>query len=161
MRDALSIFDQIVSFSGGKINYQNVIDNLNVLDYDYYFKMTEAFLAGNIALALMIFNEVLEKGFDGHNFINGLSRHFRDILVCRDEITLQLLEVGAGISEKYKSQSKACSLSFLINSLSITNQCDLSYKSSKNQRLHVELSLVQLCGLQDGEKKKLNLQKAV
>ncbi len=154
MRDALSIFDQIASFSAGQITYQNVIDNLNVLDYDYYFKLTEAILSGNIPASLMIFNEVLDNGFDGHNFINGLSRHFRDLLVCRDEVTLQLLEVGAAIREKYKDQSKSCSHDFIFNALSVTNQCDISFRSSKNQRLHVELCLVQLCGLTTGEKKK-------
>ena len=153
MRDALSIFDQIVSFSEGKVTYQDVIENLNVLDYDYYFNLTDAFLSGNTAASLMLFNEVLSKGFDGHNFVNGLSRHFRDLLVCRDEITLKLLEVGANIREKYKLQSKACSIEFLIKALSVTNQCDLSFKSSKNQRLHVELTLVQLCNLTNGEKK--------
>jgi DNA polymerase III subunit gamma/tau len=154
MRDALSIFDQIVSFAVGKISYQNVIDNLNVLDYDYYFRITEAILNGNTASALIIFDEVLDKGFDSHNFINGLSGHLRDLLVCRDEITLELLEVGAGIREKYKEQAKVCSPGFLINCLSLTNQCDLSFRSSKNQRLHVELCLVQLCGLLTTEKKK-------
>ncbi len=153
MRDALSIFDQIASFSAGRITYQNVIDNLNVLDYDYYFRLTEAMLEGNLSSALMIFNEVLEKGFDGHNFINGLSSHFRDLLVCRDEITLQLLEVGAAIREKYKTQAKLCSPDFLVNSLSITNRCDLSFRSSKNQRLHVELCLIKLCSLVTAEKK--------
>ena len=154
MRDALSIFDQIASFTAGKISYQNVIENLNVLDYDYYFKLTEAILANNISSALILFDEVLDKGFDGHNFINGLSRHFRDLLVCRDEVTLSLLEVGAGTREKYKIQAKLCSPDFLINSLSITNQCDLSFRSSKNQRLHVELCLVRLCSQLTAEKKK-------
>jgi DNA polymerase III subunit gamma/tau len=154
MRDALSIFDQIASFSGGIITYQNVIDNLNILDYDYYFKMTGAILAGNISGTLLIFNEILSRGFDAHNLINGLSRHLRDLLVCRDEVTIQLLDSGAGIREKYKSQSKECTQEFILKSLGITNQCDLSYRSSKNQRLHVELCLLQLCALQAGEKKK-------
>jgi len=158
MRDALSIFDQIASFSAGEITYSNVIDNLNVLDYDYYFKITDNILEGNVPASLMIFDEILDKGFDGHNFINGLSRHFRDLLVCRDEITLQLLEVGASIRERYKAQSKNCSPDFLFNALSVTNQCDLSFRSSKNQRLHIELSLVQLCGLTTGEKKKSESQ---
>ncbi len=158
MRDALSIFDQIASFSAGNITYSNVIDNLNVLDYDYYFKITDDILEGNVPASLMIFDEILDKGFDGHNFINGLSRHFRDLLVCRDEITLQLLEVGASIRERYKAQSKNCSPDFLFNALSVTNQCDLSFRSSKNQRLHIELSLVQLCGLTTGEKKKSESQ---
>ncbi len=154
MRDALSIFDQIASFSGGKITYKNVIDSLNVLDYDYYFRLTDAILSGNIPAALMIFNDVLERGFDGHNFVNGLSRHFRDLLVCRDEATLQLLEVGEAIREKYREQSKACPPEFLLRSLEITNQCDISFRSSKSQRLHAELCLVRLCGLMTGEKKK-------
>jgi DNA polymerase III gamma/tau subunit len=154
MRDALSIFDQIVSFSGGKITYQNVIDNLNVLDYDYFFRLTDSILTGNIPGALMIFNEVLDRGFDGHNFINGLSRHFRDLLVCRDEVTIQLLEVGAAIREKYRTQAKSCSHAFILNALDLTNKCDLSFRTSRNQRLHVELCLVQLCSLQTDEKKK-------
>ncbi|MFP4367178.1 MAG: hypothetical protein ACLFQA_08795, partial [Bacteroidales bacterium] len=145
---------QIASFSTRIISYHNVIDNLNVLDYDYYFKLTEAILNGNISASLMIFDKILDKGFDGHNFINGLSRHFRDLLVCRDEVTLELLEVGAGIRENYKEQAKKCTPDFLINGLSLTNQCDLSFRSSKNQRLHVELCLVQLCGLLTTEKKK-------
>jgi DNA polymerase III subunit gamma/tau len=154
MRDALSIFDQIVSFSGGKITYQNVIDNLNVLDYDYFFRLTDSILTGNIPGALMIFNEVLDRGFDGHNFINGLSRHFRDLLVCRDEVTIQLLEVGAALREQYRIQSNSCSHSFILNALDLTNKCDLSFRTSRNQRLHVELCLVQLCSLQTDEKKK-------
>ncbi len=154
MRDALSIFDQIASFSGGKITYQNVIANLNVLDYDYYFRLTAAFLTGNIPASLLIFNEVLERGFDGHNFVNGLSRHFRDLLVCRDEVTLKLLQVGASIREKYREQSKSSPPEFLLRALEITNQCDISFRSSKNQRLHVELCLVRICGLMTGEKKK-------
>ena len=154
MRDALSIFDQIASFSSGKITYQDVIQNLNVLDYDYYFRLTDDVLSGNIPGALMIFNEVLEKGFDGHNFINGMSSHLRDLLVCRDEITLDLLEVGPAIKDKYKDQSKRCSPDFLFSALSVTNQCDLNFRISKNQRLHVELCLVQLCGLMTTEKKK-------
>jgi DNA polymerase III subunit gamma/tau len=154
MRDALSIFDQLTSFTGGKITYQTVIDNLNILDYDYYFRITESVLKADIASTLMLFNEVLEKGFDGQNFINGLSRHFRDLLVCQDEITLELLEAGAGIREKYRIQAKACKQEFLIGGLSLTNQCDLTFRSSKSQRLHVELCLVQLCGLLTLEKKK-------
>ncbi|TVR70048.1 MAG: DNA polymerase III subunit gamma/tau [Marinilabiliales bacterium] len=154
MRDALSIFDQIAGFSEGKITYSNVLSNLNVLDYDYYFRLTEAILAADIPAALMIFNEVLDKGFDGHNFVNGLSRHFRDLLVCQDQVTLQLLEVGASIREKYREQSAKCPPVLLVRALDITNQYDVSFRSSKNQRLHVELCLIKLCSLKAAEKKK-------
>lgn len=156
MRDALSIFDQIVSFSGGQVTYKMVIENLNVLDYDYYFKLTDYFLDGNTSSVLLTFNEILDKGFDGHHFINGLSKHFRDILVSRDVETLQLLEVGAAIREQYRDQAKKCSPEFLLRTLEIANQCDLNYRLSKNQRLHVELTLIQLASLA-GEKKKAEL----
>ena len=157
MRDALSIFDQVVSFSGNNITYQNVIDNLNVLDYDYYFKITDKFIQNNISESLMIFNEILEKGFDSHHFINGLSEHFRNILVCRDEITLQLLEVGANIRERYKTQTKQCTPEFLFSALEISNKCDIGYRLSKNKRLHVELALIELCNI-TAEKKKSELK---
>lgn len=154
MRDALSIYDQIISFSGDKITYKSVIDNLNILDYEYYFRLVDAFLEKSIPKALMIFNEILDKGFDGHNFINGLASHLRDILVCKDEITIQLLEVGISIKEQYKKQAQQCVPMFIFESLLLCNQCDLSYKSSKNQRLHVELALIQICNI-DLEKKNL------
>jgi DNA polymerase III subunit gamma/tau len=154
MRDALSIFDLIASFSSGTVTYKNVIENLNILDYDYYFRVTDAILSGDISSSLLIFDEVLRKGFDGHNFINGLSSHFRDLLVCRDQATLVLLEVGEATRARYRNQSGSCKQELLINSLALTNQCDLSYRSSKNQRLHVELCLVQLCSQPAGEKKK-------
>ena len=147
MRDALSIFDQVVSFSWSNITYQGVIENLNVLDYDYYFKVTEAFVQNSISQALLIFNEILEKGFDAHHFINGLSEHFRNLLVCKDEVTLQLLEVGANIRDRYKEQTKASSSEFLLTALEISNRCDIAYKLSKNKRLHVELSLIELCNI--------------
>lgn len=153
MRDALSIFDQVVSFSGNNITYQSVIDNLNVLDYDYYFKITDGFLTNNISECLLIFNEIIEKGFDAHHFINGLSEHFRNLLVCRDESTLKLLEVGANIRENYKEQTKRCTQEFLFSALEISNQCDVSYRLSKNKRLHVELSLIELCNITTEKKK--------
>lgn len=156
MRDALSIFDQIISFSGGLVTYKNVIENLNVLDYDYYFRLTDYFLEGNTSSVLLIFSEILDKGFDGHHFINGLSKHFRDVLVSRDPETLQLLEVGASIRDLYKNQAKKCSPEFLLKALEITNQGDLNYRLSRNQRLHVELTLIQLANLA-GEKKKSEL----
>ncbi len=156
MRDALSIYDQIVSFSGSKITYKGVIDNLNILDYEYYFGMVDGFLEKSIPKALMLFNEILDKGFDGHNFINGLASHLRDLLVCKDEITVQLLEVGTNIKEQYKIQARKCSPTFIFEALNICGQCDVQYKTSKNQRLHVELALIQLCNT-DGEKKKSEL----
>jgi DNA polymerase-3 subunit gamma/tau len=156
MRDALSIFDQVVSFSGKEITYQKVIENLNVLDYDYYFKITESFLKNNISDTLLLFNEIIDRGFDAHHFINGLSAHLRNLLVCRDEITLQLLEVGANIRERYREQTKLCHPDFLFKALEISNKCDVSYRLSKNKRLHVELSLIELCNI-TAEKKKSNV----
>lgn len=148
LRDALSMFDQIVSFAGNSITYKAVIDNLNILDYDYYFKMTDFILAENISESLLLYNEVLNNGFDGHNFINGLAEHYRNLLVSKDSATLQLLEVGTTIREKYKEQTQKCSLVFLINGLNTLNNADYKYKVSKNQRLLVELSLMQLCSQQ-------------
>lgn len=158
MRDALSIYDQIVSFSGTKITYKSVIDNLNILDYEYYFRMVDAFLEKSISKALLLFNDILDKGFDGHNFISGLASHFRDLLVCKDPITLQLLEVGANIKEQYKTQAQRCVPQFIFEALSICSQCDVQYKTSKNQRLHVELALI-LLGNIDLEKKNSSLIK--
>jgi DNA polymerase-3 subunit gamma/tau len=157
MRDALSIFDQVVSFSGSNITYQNVIENLNVLDYDYYFKLTDAFLSNKISDTLIIFNEIIDKGFDAHHFINGLSEHFRNLLVCRDEITIQLLEVGANIRDKYKEQTCNCNEDFLFNALEISNKCDISYRLSKNKRLHIELTLISLCNITVEKKKSENI----
>ena len=147
LRDACSIFDQIVSFAGNNVTYKDVIDNLNILDYDYYFKVTDAILNSNISNALLIFNEILNNGFDGHNFVAGMGDHFRNLLVSKDPETLQLLEVGNNIKDKYKEQSGKCSLTILIKGLTILNKTDISYKSSKNHRLQVELALMQLCSL--------------
>jgi len=152
MRDALSIFDQIVSFSGKSVTYHDVISNLNVLDYDYYFKLTDNFLKGNITEVLLTFNEILENGFDCHHFITGLSSHFRDLLMCKDAATVQLLEVGGEIQEKYKIQAVACDPEFLFKSLEIANYCDLNYKTSQNKRLLVELTLIKIS--QVNQKKK-------
>jgi len=147
LRDACSIFDQIVSFAGDNITYKAVIDNLNILDYDYYFKVTDAILGENISSALLLFNEILNNGFDGHNFIAGMGDHFRNLLVSRDPETIQLLEVGNNIKDNYKEQSGKCPVSFLIKGLTILNKTDIQYKSSKNQRLQVELALMQLCSI--------------
>lgn len=157
MRDALSIFDQVVSFSGSNITYQNVIENLNVLDYDYYFKLTDAFLSNKISDTLIIFSEIIDKGFDAHHFINGLSEHFRNLLVCRDQITIQLLEVGANIRDKYKEQTCNCNEDFLFNALEISNKCDISYRLSKNKRLHIELTLISLCNISAEKKNSDNI----
>ncbi|MEJ6979783.1 DNA polymerase III subunit gamma/tau [Pedobacter sp. P351] len=145
LRDALSMFDQIVSFSNRNVSYKAVIDNLNILDYDYYFSITDSLLQEDIAKTLLTFDEILANGFDGNNFINGLAAHFRNILVGKDSSTLKLLEVSEGIRQKYLEQSKAASSSFLLSALNIANQCDLNYKNSKNQRLQVELSLIKIC----------------
>ena len=144
MRDALSIFDQIVSFSGKDITYQEVITNLNVLDYEYYFRLTDLFLKNEIAETLLIFNEVLDKGFEGQHFINGLASHFRDLLVSRDPVTVQLLEVGGDIRERYKAQASVCPADFLIEAIRLSSECDFQYKSSQNKRLSVELALIRI-----------------
>lgn len=158
MRDALSIFDQIVSFCGTNLTYKDVIENLNVLDYDFYFRITDAMNSGNISQALLVYNEILEKGFDGHNFIVGLAEHFRNLLVGKDPETISLLQVGKSTSEKYAAQSAAVDASVLLYGLKITAKCDLQYKGSKNKRLLVELCLMQLCSLPEAlEKKKTQL----
>ncbi len=157
LRDALSIFDQIVSFSGNNITYQNVIDNLNILDYDYYFKLTDAIFEHKIGECLLIFNDILSKGFDGHNFINGLAEHFRNLLICQDVSTLKLLEVGENIKEKYKEQALKGNTLLYVSFLDITSKADTSYKSSKNQRLLVEVMLMQLCSVNHEHEKKKSI----
>ena len=147
LRDALSMFDQIVSFSGGNVTYRTVIDNLNILHYDYYFSIIESLLQEDTAKSLLLFDEILAKGFDGNHFISGLSEHFRNLLVSKDAATLKLLEVSEGIKARYLQQSQASSVSFLLSAMNIANQCDLSYKLSKNQRLQVELALLKMCHL--------------
>ncbi len=147
LRDALSMFDQIVSFSEGAVTYRSVIDNLNILDYDYYFNITDSLLQENTAKTLLLFDEILNKGFDGAHFISGLSEHFRNLLVGKDVATLKLLEVSEGIKAKYLQQSQAANVSFLLSAMNIANQCDLNYKLSKNQRLQVELALLKMCHL--------------
>jgi DNA polymerase-3 subunit gamma/tau len=159
LRDALSIFDQIVSLSGKKITYKDVIENLNVLDYEYYFRTVEGALTGDVSSVLMTFNEILEKGFDGHNFVSGLSSHLRDLLVCKDEVTLKLLEATPVIRQRYLAQTQDCPEDFIFRALEQGNNCDISYKTSKNPRLHVELFLIRICRItgflaEEGEKKK-------
>ena len=147
LRDALSMFDQIVSFSGGNVTYRSVIDNLNILDYDYYFSITDRLLGEDNAQTLLLFDEILSKGFDGAHFISGLSEHFRNLLVGKDTATIKLLEVSETIKARYLQQSQAASVSFLLSAMNIANQCDIGYKQSKNQRLQVELALLKMCHL--------------
>jgi DNA polymerase-3 subunit gamma/tau len=144
MRDALSIFDRVVSFCGNNVTYSAVIEDLNVLDYEYYFRLTDALLAHNYMESYMIFDEILKKGFDAQHFVSGLNSHFRDILVCKDVQTISLLEVGQLIAERYKQQSAACSVDFLYEALNIANKCEMDYKLSGNPRLLVELTLLNL-----------------
>ena len=155
MRDALSIFDRVISFSGKNLTREAVTQNLNVLDYDTYFTMTDLLLENKIPNVLNNFNEILSKGFEGHHFISGLASHFRDLLVAKDKATINLLEVGDNAKKKYLNQSSKASISFLIQSIEKANQCELNYKVSKNQRLLVELTLMQIASITfDGEKKK-------
>lgn len=147
LRDALSIFDQIVSFCGKDISYSDVIANLNVLDYEYYFRVVDSALKGDIPSVLITYNEILNKGFDGYNFMAGLNNHLRDLLVSRDESTIRLLETSPAIRLRYREQAAVATLPFLYNALEIGSQCMLSFRSSKNQRLHVELALLRMCQL--------------
>lgn len=148
LRDALSMFDLNVTFStNNHLTYAAVLENLHILDYDYYFKITDALTAGSIARSLILFDEILRKGFDGHLFVIGLLEHFRNLLVCKDPATVTLLQVSESAERKYLEQSLMADLSFLLSALSITGQCDINYKSAKNQRLHVELCLMKLANL--------------
>ena len=145
LRDALSIFDLMVTYStGNEISFKNVLDNLHILDYDYYFKLTDYLLAENTSAPMLILDEILRKGFDGHNFIVGLNEHFRNLLVSQDARTIDLMEVPDNIKKKYLEQAHATSSALLLSWLNIGNQCDIQYKSSKNQRLHVELALLKM-----------------
>jgi len=154
MRDALSIFDRVVSFSGKNLTRQAVTENLNVLDYETYFTSTDLILKNNIPELLVQFNNTLSKGFDGHHYISGLASHFRDLLVCQNEQTIELLEVGEQTKAKYIDQSKKASQEFLLQGIELANDCDLKFKSSKNQRLLVELTIMKLASITfDGEKK--------
>lgn len=154
LRDALSIFDQIVTFSGNEITYQHVIDNLNILDYDYYFKVVDLTQKEDIPAALLLLNDVVEKGFDPHNFVSGLADHYRNLLVCKDVRTASLLEVGESVQEKYKEQAKAIEADEIIRALGVLSKTDVEYKASKNQRLLVEMALMQLCSIKQESQKK-------
>ena len=157
LRDALSIFDQLISFSGGQLTYDNVIKNLNILDYDYYFKTADLIQKKNLSELLLLLNQILEQGFEDHLFMNGLASHFRNLLVSKDESTLQLLEVGENIKEKYKTQSAQNDLAFLIGGLEILSNYDVQFKTSKNKRLLTEVTLMQLCSEDVAEGKKIVL----
>jgi DNA polymerase III subunit gamma/tau len=158
LRDALSIFDLIVTFSANNtVTYKTTIENLHILDYDYYFRATDVFHKQDAPAALLIFDEILKQGFDGHNFIVGISEHFRNLLVCKDVSTLKLLEVADDVKKKYSEQAQQCSVSFLMSCLNIANTCDLQYKASRNQRLHVELALMKMAYLNSA----INLSKQI
>ncbi len=159
LRDALSIFDQIVSLGGKNITYRDVIENLNILDYEYYFKTVDAVIKGDISSVLLTFNEILSKGFDAYNFVTGLNSHLRDLLVSKDEVTLKLLETTSTVKQRFIQQTSECPVSFLYKALDAGSYCDINYRNSKNSRLHVELFLIRLCRLMEefvgeAEKKK-------
>ena len=147
LRDALSIFDQMVSFSGKNITYKDVIDNLNVLDYDYYFQIVDHILQGHTSDILLILNDIISKGFEPQHFVSGMGNHLRSLLVCKDAVTVQLLEVSEQLRQKYLAQAQACPLPFLIKSLEINNQCDIDYRAANNKRLHLEIALMKMCAL--------------
>lgn len=154
LRDALSIFDQIVSFAGKTLTYQSVIENLNVLDYDYYFKLVDYALQEDITNSLLLYHEIVNHGFDGHQFIVGLSEHYRNLLVGKDPKTINLLEVGDSIKKRYKEQSATIDAKHIMRALGVISTADTNYKSAKNQRLLVELTLMQLCSIKNELEKK-------
>ncbi len=154
LRDALSIFDQVASFTNKNITYQGVIDNLNVLDYNYYFKVSDSINKGDFSNVLLIFDEIISNGFDGHHFLTGLGSHFRNLMVCKDAQTISLLEVGDNIKAQYQEQASASPLALLVNGLKVITEADVAYKTSKNPRLLVEFTLIQLCSLAPSEQKK-------
>lgn len=148
LRDALSMFDLNVTFSKDNVlKYSEVLDNLHILDYDYYFRMTEALLKANISDTFLLFDEILKKGFDGHQFIVGLLEHFRNLMVCKDPVTVRLLQVSNSVQQKYLAQSAEAPYSFLISGLSVGATCDMNYKAAKNQKLHVEICLLKLANI--------------
>ena len=144
LRDALSTFDQIVSYSGNKVTYKDVIENLNILDYEYYFKVTDYLINSDIPSLLLIFNEIIENGFDGQHFIVGLAEHLRSLLVLKSPATIQLMHASGSLKEKYVRQANACSTNFILDALQICNKFDLSYKASSNKKLHIEIALLDL-----------------
>ncbi len=147
LRDALSMFDQMVTFSGSHLGYREVVQNLHILDYDYYFRLVDALLDQDLSAALLLLDEVMQQGFDLHNFVVGTAEHLRGLLVCKDPVTVQLLEVSEGIRLKYINQAQVAPLAFLLSALNLMSQCDRDFKQAKNQRLHVELVLMKLAYL--------------
>jgi DNA polymerase-3 subunit gamma/tau len=147
MRDALTLFDQTVAFCGKEVTYEQVIQNLNVLDYEYYFNLTDDFLGGDYARAMLTFDEILSKGFNAQSFIGGLSTHFRDLLVCKNEASRTLLELAPSVAQRYLDYARKCSLGFLFEALGITSGCETAYKQSGNPRLLIEFALMKLCNL--------------
>lgn len=147
LRDALTIFDRLVSYSDNHLSYQGVLDSLNILDYDYYFKVTEALLSEDRSTLLQLFDEIQAHGFEGDTFLSGLAQHFRDLLICKDPGTLELLELGDSLKERYRQQSGYTPSAFLLNSLHLANRCELDYRFAKHKRLHVELALLRMCYL--------------
>ncbi len=147
MRDALSIFDQIVSFSGKEVTYDKVIENLNVLDFDYYFRLTDGILNGNFPETILIIDDILDRGFDGQHFMGGFGSHLRNLLMCKDASTVRLLDAGDMIRSRYLKQSQACQPGFLLKALEINNQYDLNYRIANNKRLHLEILVLLLCGM--------------
>jgi len=166
MRDALSMFDRLSSFSEGKLTYASVLENLNVLDYDYFFKVTDSLLTENLTNVLSLFDQILKKGFEGDDFILGLCEHFRNLLFCKDQNTLMLMELSDNLKQKYYEQSTLASADFLVNCLNLGNQCDQQYRMSKNKRLTVELTLIKMCYVNsvltiDAESSKKKLSESV
>lgn len=152
LRDALSIFDRITSSAGKQIRYADVIENLNVLDYDYYFRVTDAMLAQDSAGMMLIFDEILKKGFDPEVFVLGLAEHLRNLLVCKDNATIALLETGENLRDRYRQQAGLSSNSFLLSSLNLCNECDINFKTARNKRLHVEMALLKMCHISEAIK---------
>jgi DNA polymerase-3 subunit gamma/tau len=147
LRDALSMFDQQVTFAGNNLTYKEVVQNLHILDYDYYFRLVDALLRENLSQALLLLDSVMQQGFDLHNFVVGTAEHLRGLLVCKDPVTVQLLEVSDNIRQQYVRQAQAAPLPFLLSALNLVSQCDREFKQAKNQRLHVELTLMKLAYL--------------
>ena len=158
LRDALSCFDLMVNFCSGNITYKEVVKNLNILDHDYYFKISEFIQKNSIHDVLLTYDEIISKGFDGHLFLVGLSGHLRNLMICKDDRTLKILEFSESIKQKFKEQSNLFEISILTELLSITSEADINYKSSKNQRLHVEILLMKLCSVGVQKKKTENLE---
>lgn len=151
LRDALSMFDQLVSYTGNNLTYKQVIENLNVLDYEYYFRITEHILNGNFSETLLTINEIIENGFEGQHFITGLGQHLRNLLVSKDAVTLNLLEASKSVKQEYYNQSGKCSIPFIMRSLDIINECDINYKTSNNKKLHLEVALLKLCSFNNSQ----------